>query len=165
MSLKVRTDSVEATRRVAAALAPLLHAGDVLLLSGDLGGGKTAFVQGLAAAMGIADPVTSPTFTLAHTYTGRLKLHHLDAYRLEKPDDIVDLNLPELLNDSAVVAIEWGERVLAEIPSDYLAIRFNLGDVDQLPDVRILEFEAAGPSWQSRTPAIALALEPLGADV
>ncbi|MCP4657427.1 MAG: tRNA (adenosine(37)-N6)-threonylcarbamoyltransferase complex ATPase subunit type 1 TsaE [bacterium] len=157
--LHVRTSSVNATHRVAAALEPLLGAGDVLLLSGDLGAGKTAFVQGLAVAMGVTDRVTSPTFTLAHTYQGRLRLHHLDVYRLDKPGEVLDLDLPELLDDDAVIAIEWGEVVLPELPRDFLRIRIYLGHPEDLADVRRLEFEPVGPSWRSRTAAVARALE------
>ncbi len=154
----VRSSSVDATHRVAAALEPLLRAGDVLLLAGDLGAGKTAFVQGLAVAMGITDRVTSPTFTLAHTYQGRLRLHHLDAYRLESPGELIDLDLPELLDDDAVIAIEWGEVALPELPRDFLQIRIHLGSPEDPADVRRLDFEPVGPSWRPRAAAVARAL-------
>src|SRR5215212_6534188 len=104
--LKVRTNSVEETRALAAAIAPLLRAGDLVILSGDLGGGKTAFVQGLAVAMGVDEIVTSPTFVLAQTYEGPLRLHHLDLYRLDSAAEVMDLAVPELLADRAVTAIE-----------------------------------------------------------
>src|SRR5262245_18924853 len=108
--LRALTHSEAATYGLAAALEPLLRAGDLLLLTGDLGAGKTTFVRGLAAAMGVSARVTSPTFTLAHTYEGRLRLHHLDAYRLERRAELLDLDLPALLDDQAVVAVEWGDR-------------------------------------------------------
>ena len=106
--MRFRTTSAEGTRAVAATLAPLLQPGDVLLLSGDLGAGKTVFTQGLAAALGVTEPVTSPTFTLAQSYQGRMRLHHLDVYRLENLGEVLDLDLPELLDDDAVVCVEWG---------------------------------------------------------
>jgi tRNA threonylcarbamoyladenosine biosynthesis protein TsaE len=154
----LRTDSVEGTRRVARGLAALLRPGDLLVLAGDLGGGKTAFVQGLAGALGVAGRVTSPTFTLAQTYEGRLRLHHLDAYRLERPGEVVDLNLPELLDDRAGVAIEWGDRILSALPRDYLRIGFRFGGPTDPPDVRFIDVHAVGPSWRLRAPAIAAAV-------
>ena len=148
--MHVRTHSVEATREVAAALEPLLGAGDVILLSGDLGAGKTAFVQGLAAALGVQEPVTSPTFTLAASYEGRLRLHHLDFYRLDNLAEVLDLDLPELLEDVATICIEWGEVVVPELPRDFLRIRIELGHIEDLDDARVLEIEAIGPSWVAR---------------
>lgn len=156
--MHARTSSVAATHRVAAALEPLLVAGDVLLLSGDLGAGKTAFVQGLALAMGVTDRVTSPTFTLAHTYQGRLRLHHIDLYRLDNAGDVIDLDLPGLLDDDAVIAIEWGELALSELPPDFLRILIRLGPPEDPPDVRLFELEPVGPSWLSRANALADAL-------
>ncbi len=132
----------------------------MLLLTGDLGVGKTAFVQGLARAMGVAERVTSPTFTLAHTYRGRLRLHHVDLYRLERPGEIVDLDLPELLDDDAVIAIEWGELALPEVPADFLQIRIRFGGPEEDPDVRWFELRPVGPSWRTRAGALAEALEP-----
>jgi len=158
--LYVHTSSVDSTQRVAAALEPLLGPGDVLLLSGDLGAGKTAFVQGLAKAMGVSDRVTSPTFTLAHTYQGRLRLHHLDVYRFTHASEAVDLGLPELLDDDAVVAVEWGELILSELSQDFLRIRIHLGLPEDPADVRRLEIELVGSSWQARHDAVARALGP-----
>lgn len=149
-TVKVRTESADETRAVAAALAPLLRPGDLLVLTGDLGGGKTAFVQGLAVALGISDPVTSPTFVLAQTYEGSLRLHHLDVYRLDSSAEVIDLSLPELLADDAVTAIEWGEKILPQLPAQYLQIRFELGPVELSPDVRVIELEGVGAAWRSR---------------
>ncbi|HCB37694.1 MAG TPA: tRNA (adenosine(37)-N6)-threonylcarbamoyltransferase complex ATPase subunit type 1 TsaE, partial [Acidimicrobiaceae bacterium] len=157
--MRLRTDSAAATKRVAASLAPLLRAGDVVLLSGDLGAGKTVFVQGLAAALGVDEPVTSPTFTLAAVYRhGRLPLHHLDAYRLERLSEVLDLDLPGLLDDDAVVCIEWGEVLVPELPRDFLAIRLRLADVGEPADVRTIETEFVGPSWTDRARLVTNAL-------
>ena len=155
--LHVRTRSVDATRQVAAALEPLVRPGDVILLSGDLGAGKTAFVQGLAVALGVQERVTSPTFTLAASYEGRLRLHHLDVYRLENLAEVLDLDLPELLEDRAVICIEWGEVVIPELPRDFLRIRIQLGDLEEIDDARLLEIELIGPSWVSRHQQLNLA--------
>lgn len=163
MIVRVRTTSAAETGHAAAALAPLICGGDVLLLSGDLGGGKTAFVQGLAAAMGVVDRVTSPTFVLAQTYEGRLRLHHLDVYRLRTAVESIDLNLPELLDDGAVTAIEWGERVQEQLPPNYLLVRFTFGGADDSADVRYVEFEPVGDAWVERASALRSALTAIGA--
>jgi len=92
------TSSVTQTRDLAAAIAELARPGDLILLVGDLGAGKTAFVQGFGAALGIDEPITSPTFTLARQYQGRLELNHLDVYRLEQIEEVLDLGLQELLD-------------------------------------------------------------------
>ncbi|HEX2254162.1 MAG TPA: tRNA (adenosine(37)-N6)-threonylcarbamoyltransferase complex ATPase subunit type 1 TsaE [Thermoanaerobaculia bacterium] len=155
----VRTTSAAETRQVAAALEPLLGAGDLLVLSGDLGAGKTAFVQGLAAALGVTGRVTSPTFTLAHTYQGRLRLHHLDVYRFADPSEVLDLDLPELLADDAVTAVEWGETVLSELPGDFLRLEIRFGGPEESPDVRWLDFEPQGAGWRARAAALEAALE------
>ena len=155
--LHVRTRSVDATRQVAAALEPLVRPGDVILLSGDLGAGKTAFVQGLAVALGVQERVTSPTFTLAASYEGRLRLHHLDEYRLDNLAEVLDLDLPELLEDRAVICIEWGEVVIPELPRDFLRIRIQLGHPEEIDAARVLEIEPIGPSWVSRNHQLNLA--------
>jgi len=152
------------TRNVASVIEPLLRSGDVLLLSGDLGGGKTVFVQGLAAAMEIVDVVTSPTFVLSQVYEGRIRLHHVDVYRFERPEEIMDLDLPEMLSDDAVTAIEWGERIVDELPKDYLTIRIDLGSPDEPPDVRIFEFTPVGESWLERASALNRVLLPFSCE-
>ena len=153
--MRFRTTSAAGTRAVAAALEPLLEPGDVLLLSGDLGAGKTVFTQGLAAALGVTEPVTSPTFTLAQSFEGRLRLHHLDVYRLENLGEVLDLDLPELLDDEAVVCVEWGEVVLGELPRDFLRVRIRLAEPGESPDIRIFEADLVGPSWHARAHALA----------
>jgi tRNA threonylcarbamoyladenosine biosynthesis protein TsaE len=156
--LVARTSSVDETHALAGALAPMLRAGDLLLLSGDLGAGKTAFTQGLGRGLGVAEPITSPTFTLANEYDGaRLRLHHLDVYRMESMAEVFDVDLPELLDDDAVVVIEWGEAIVASVPADYLAVELLLGDGD---DDRILQLRAVGPSWAPRWAQVESAVLP-----
>lgn len=153
------THSPEETKHAAATLAPLLRAGDVLLLSGDLGGGKTVFVQGLAEALGVYDIVSSPTFVLAQTYRGReLRLHHLDVYRLNQAREVLDLGLDELLDDRAVTAIEWGERVVDFVGESYLAVRLFLGSPEEPAEHRAIEFEPIGPAWAGRAAALQSAM-------
>lgn len=109
-AVRIVTSSEEATAAAGERLAERLQAGDVVLLYGDLGAGKTAFVRGLARGLGAAaDDVSSPTFTLVQEYHGRVTLHHVDLYRLE-PAEVGDLGLEELTSGDAVVAVEWAER-------------------------------------------------------
>ena len=113
----MRTESEEETRNVATALAGRLTPGAVILLHGDLGAGKTAFVRGLAEGLGVSDdPVSSPTFTLVHEYTGgRVPLYHADLYRLPDGASLDDLGLDEVAEEG-VLAIEWPERLARDIP-------------------------------------------------
>lgn len=157
MTLHARTKAVEETQALGASLAELARPGDLVVLAGDLGAGKTAFAQGFGRGLGVEDLITSPTFTLARSYRGRIVLHHLDVYRVENLVEVLDLDLPELLDDAAVVLIEWGDAIAAALPADYLEIRLFLGDAD---DERRLELRAVGPSWASRTKAVTAAVDP-----
>jgi tRNA threonylcarbamoyladenosine biosynthesis protein TsaE len=153
--IALRTASVEATRDLAMALADVLVAGDLLLLCGELGAGKTAFAQGLGRGLGIDGPITSPTFTLASRYQGsRLVLHHLDVYRLEGLAEVADLDLPELLEDEAVVAIEWGDAILPVLPAEHLEVRLVWEGVD---DERTIALVPSGSRWLARRAALARA--------
>lgn len=111
-----RTRSEAETAALAARLAARFSGGEVVLLSGELGAGKTAFVRGLAAGLG-ADPdeVASPTFVLLTSYPGRLRLHHADLYRLRGDGDEAELGLDELPGADGVLAVEWAER-MARVP-------------------------------------------------
>ena len=153
-----RTTSAEETKALAAALAELARPGDLLLLAGDLGAGKTAFTQGYGAALGVDDLITSPTFTLVNSYEGRLELNHLDVYRLEALAEVLDLGVPEMLDEGGVTVIEWGDSVSPALPADYLEIRFSFTEGDD--DERILELVPVGPRWAARTRAVATAVAP-----
>jgi tRNA threonylcarbamoyladenosine biosynthesis protein TsaE len=122
----VRSSSEAETRALAAALARGLAPGEVVLLSGDLGAGKTAFVRGLAEGLGLdPDVVTSPTFTLVHEYRGgRLPLIHVDLYRLDAAD-LAEIGLDDDLAAAGVMAIEWPERLIRSIPG---AVRIRIED-------------------------------------
>jgi tRNA threonylcarbamoyladenosine biosynthesis protein TsaE len=149
------TRSVTDTRALAASVAELVRPGDVILLAGELGAGKTAFTQGLGLALGIAEPITSPTFTLASHYVGRLELNHLDVYRLEQLAEVLDVGLPEMLDEGGVTVIEWGDAIVSALPADYLLIRMTYGDG---LDDRSLELDLVGTRWSARTRALSLAL-------
>jgi tRNA threonylcarbamoyladenosine biosynthesis protein TsaE len=155
------TTSVDQTRALAGAVASLARPGDLLLLAGDLGAGKTAFAQGFGTGLGVTEPITSPTFTLAQQYDGRLRMHHLDVYRLEQMAEVLDLGLAELLDDGGVVLIEWGDAILPALPTDYLEVRLTFGTGD---DDRRLALRRVGPSWGARDRVLADAVAPfLGA--
>lgn len=152
-----RTTSVEATRELGAAVAGLARPGDVVVLAGDLGAGKTAFVQGFGRALGVTDRITSPTFTLVHVYEGRLPIHHLDVYRLDQLSEALDLGLAEMLDDGGVVLVEWGDAILPVLPHDLLEVRLTLGEGD---DDRSLHLTPIGPAWAARVRSLAEALAP-----
>ena len=151
-----RTRSVEATRAVGAALSALARPGDVIVLAGDLGAGKTALVQGLARGLGVEEVVTSPTFTLVRSYRGRLPLHHLDVYRLEHLQEAEDLGVGELL-DGAVTVIEWGDTVRRVLPAERLEVQLTFGEGD---DDRRLDVVPLGTAWVARLRPLTEALAP-----
>jgi tRNA threonylcarbamoyladenosine biosynthesis protein TsaE len=156
-----RTEGVEDTRSAAAVVASLARRGDLILLVGELGVGKTAFVQGFARELGVTSPVTSPTFTLVHRYEGKHVLHHVDVYRLERLSEVTDLGLPEML-DEGITVIEWGDAVRPALPADFLEVRLSyVDDTDPTysDDARDLALTVVGPSWSGRAGTIRAALE------
>ncbi len=128
------------TRRLAQRLARLLRPGDVLLLSGPLGAGKTVFVQGLARGMGIREGVSSKSFVLLGEYRGRLKLYHADLYRLSGLQEVLDLGLHEYCADGVLV-VEWPERAWEAFPQDSLVVSFEVTGERG----RRITFQARGP--------------------
>lgn len=106
------SESPEDTARIAAEIATQLRAGDIILYEGDMGAGKTTFTKGLAAALGITDPVTSPTFALVNEYTeGRLPLFHFDLYRIDSYDDLYAIGFLDYLDRGGIIAAEWSENI------------------------------------------------------
>ncbi|MGH8977529.1 MAG: tRNA (adenosine(37)-N6)-threonylcarbamoyltransferase complex ATPase subunit type 1 TsaE [Acidimicrobiia bacterium] len=157
--MKVHTASADATRAVAAALAAHLAAGDVIVLVGDLGAGKTTFAQGIARGLGVPGPVTSPTFTLVQQYTGRVPVAHVDIYRLDRIQELHDLGFEELLDGPGVTLIEWGDAIRQVLPVDHAVVRIEPGDSD---DERVLTFEFEGARWRTRDISGPLAREMSG---
>lgn len=150
------TKSPDDTRELAAQIAPLLRPGDLLLLAGDLGAGKTAFTQGLGRALGVTQPITSPTFTLMRSYEGNVRLLHIDVYRLEYLQEITDLGIPELVDDEAVAVVEWGDVAEAVLPTDFLEVQISYGEGDE---ERHINLQAVGTSWSARKKALDRAVE------
>ena len=152
--LSRRSDSAEHTIELAAALGSALKVGDLVVLTGDLGAGKTQFTKGIARALGVPERVTSPTFALHQQYDGRLTLHHLDVYRFNDLSETLDLDLPELI-ESGVTVIEWGDTIESELPEERLIVRISNDAVGD--DVRWLSFEASSAfanQWRQRIEAV-----------
>ena len=145
-AVEIVTNGPAATQAVGAALANVLNGGQVIALHGDLGAGKTTFVQGLARGLGVTGRVSSPTFVLVNQYTAArgLRLVHIDTYRLGAAlDEAEAIGLEELLDDpTAIVAIEWAERVAALLPPDHLLLNLRYSPT---PDTRVLRLTASGP--------------------
>lgn len=146
----------DGTAALARAVAGLVRGGDLLVLSGDLGAGKTTFTKAFAAALGVTAPVTSPTFTLANRYEGDLTVNHLDAYRITDLAEVVDLGLDDLLVADAVTVIEWGDTIAGSLPADRLEITFSHVDAPPEADAsasdqqRRIHLVAVGPVWPPR---------------
>ncbi len=145
--ISVLTKSAGDTRELGAVLASLVVAGDVILLSGDLGAGKTTFAQGFGLGLGVQDDVVSPTFTLMRSYEGRLTFIHCDVYRLDHLQEVIDLGLTEMLDAAAVALVEWGDVAAPGLPADHLETRIELTGSD---DERWFQFRPVGPAWLRR---------------
>ncbi len=144
--MMITSSSEVETRFAGRRLASLLRPNDVLLLCGELGSGKTAFVAGLAEGLGVEDPVTSPSFVLVRRYHGGfIPLVHADVYRLGSLNELSDLDLLDEA-EGAVLAIEWGDAVASAMPSQYLRVQFEVHD----EGVREISFVGQGPAWTDR---------------
>ncbi len=165
-SLSVHTDDPGGTRGLGAALAGTVRPGDLVLLVGPLGAGKTVLAQGFAAALGVEGPVTSPTFTLVRQYECApgapvRQLLHADLYRLDRLAEVGDLGLPELLEEDAVALVEWGD-VGAPVLGDS-AIEVTLRPepdegADPSAERRTITLAGRGPGWADRRDAVAEAV-------
>ena len=156
--IEIRSHGASRTRAVGAAIASQLRVGDVVVLTGDLGTGKTVLAQGIAAELGVDEPVVSPTFTLLREYAGRLPVHHLDVYRLDHVQEAIDLGLEELFDDGVVI-VEWGEGVRELLPADRIEVTLSLLPPDAADDdTRRIDVATLGPRWADRRGALAAAL-------
>lgn len=143
-SFEIISRSTEQTRRVGMRLGSFLQSGDVVCLVGDLGAGKTTFVQGLAAGWGSLDPVSSPTFVIVNLYRrlDQNRLFHLDAYRLSNAAEAADLDIDAMLDEGTLV-IEWADRIVEALPDEHVWIKLHYVDESQ----RDLVFSARGSHY------------------
>ena len=161
MDLKFATKGPDDTRELGVSLSGVFEFGDVVLLAGDLGAGKTCLVQGIARGLGVDEQVTSPTFTLVRSYAGRLELVHADVYRLDHLEEVTDLGLTELVDGRGVAVVEWGDVAAPALPADHLEVALALGAGD---DDRVVTMRPSGPAWTARMVAVAGALSSWAVD-
>ncbi len=148
--IELRASDLGDTHAIAGAIASFVRPRDLIVLVGEMGAGKTAFVTGFAKALGVHgdDHVSSPTFTLVHSYTsGRIPLHHADLYRLTSLAEVADLGIRELLDMGAVGLVEWGD-VASEVLGDGLSITLVAEDEDE--DARLISVAVDGHAWDTR---------------
>jgi tRNA threonylcarbamoyladenosine biosynthesis protein TsaE len=119
------TKTPEETIALGKRLGTMLRKGDVVALQGTLAAGKTTITKGIALALGITEPVTSPTFTLISEYYGSMTLYHMDVYRLDSTEDFLNLGVEELLYGDGVCVVEWSEKVMKELPRSAILVRLN----------------------------------------
>jgi tRNA threonylcarbamoyladenosine biosynthesis protein TsaE len=162
MRIELETTSADETRDAGRALASLFRPRDTVVLTGDLGAGKTTLVQGIGRGLGVEDHVASPTFTLVREYAGRLDVAHVDVYRLERMQDVVDLAIDELGGPDRVLLVEWGDAVQELLPADRLRVELTAAPGDE--DRRRIVFTPEGASWAARWERLEEALEQARSD-
>lgn len=148
MSLSLTADTPDDLRAIAAGIGGCCRGGDVIVLVGELGAGKTTFTQGLARGLGITEPVTSPTFVISRVHphpTGGVSLVHVDAYRIGSAAELDDLDLEADLSTSVVV-VEWGRGLAEELSPEGLDVAIARSDSDD-DERRTLELAGRGPRW------------------
>ncbi len=148
--IDLRSDSVATTHAIAGVIAGLVRPRDIIVLAGDMGAGKTAFTVGFTRALGVSedDQVSSPTFTLVHSYnSGRIPVLHADLYRLNSMAEVADLGLREQVDLGAVALVEWGD-VAADVIGDSLTIELSHDEDDD--DARDIVVSVEGHGWDSR---------------
>ncbi len=170
MSLTVSliAPSLAATHAIAATIAGCCRPGDVVVLAGEMGAGKTAFAQGFGKALGVDDPITSPTFTLVQSYATPLgQFHHADVYRLEQLNEVADLALGELAEFRGIVLVEWGDVVSAAL-GEHLEVRLELVDDSDASaaadDARRVTITPSGRPWALRWQVLTEQLKALDLD-
>ena len=153
MTLEILSKSSQATVDLGKKFSKILQGGDIIIFSGELGGGKTTFISGLADGLGIKENLSSPSFTIINEYdAGKLKLVHIDFYRLDGVDEFDNIGLDDhIYDDSAVLCIEWGEKIRQYIKKDYLNISFNYITADEESiNKRIIRFDSSNSYWDKK---------------
>ena len=120
-----RSNSEKETMDIGYKLGTLIKKGDIVCLEGQLGTGKTAFTKGVAQALGIAEHITSPTFTIVNEYMGRVPLYHFDVYRIPDPDELFEIGFDEYLDGRGIIIIEWANLIKEILPSDYITVKIE----------------------------------------
>ncbi len=159
MRLELTAGAPEDTMAVGDAVASLLGEGDAVALTGELGAGKTTFVRGAARALGFEGAVASPTFTLVREYQGQVRIYHVDVYRLERVQDVLDLGLDEMVAEGGVLLVEWGDAVEGLLPDDHLLVEITLMGAEE---ARRIVVTGVGRSWASRWERLERLTEPWG---
>ena len=159
MTWSSTTASPDETRALGTALGAALLGGEVILLTGPLGAGKTTMTQGIAIGLGVSGYTKSPSFVLVNEYSGRVPLYHMDLFRIETAEEVWDLGLDDYLTGSAVLAVEWAERALAAFPEDRLRIALTPNQDDS----RVVIMTAEGPVASAALSALIRHWPPLAA--
>jgi tRNA threonylcarbamoyladenosine biosynthesis protein TsaE len=149
--MKIVSRSPEQTAAIAEALAGVLSAGDVVALAGDLGAGKTTFVRSASRALGVTEPVTSPTFTIVHEYSADPPVVHVDAYRLDSAAEFISVGSDDFLGVDTIAFVEWANQVSDALPLDRLELSLTWGEG---PDDRVIACEVRGTRWAARQRAL-----------
>jgi tRNA threonylcarbamoyladenosine biosynthesis protein TsaE len=151
--LRLTAYSTDDTRDIATEIAKLVRASDMIVLIGEMGSGKTTFSQHFAHALGVTEPVTSPTFNLLHNYAGgRLQLHHADLYRLERTGELDDLGLTDLQEAGGVMLVEWGD-VVGDALGTGLIVKLvanENADTEDSVSIRQIDIDWRGMQWETR---------------
>lgn len=148
--MKLTLETLQDTARLAEIVAAHSRPRDMILLAGEMGAGKTTFTQSFGRALGVTEPITSPTFNLLHNYgTGRMALHHADLYRLERTGELTDLGLDELQDSGGVVIVEWGD-IVGDDLGDALIIKISHSENVDKVESRTVEIDLRGAQWANR---------------
>ncbi|MFP4015769.1 MAG: tRNA (adenosine(37)-N6)-threonylcarbamoyltransferase complex ATPase subunit type 1 TsaE [Halanaerobiales bacterium] len=143
--LYITTNSEEETHNIGQQIGSMVEPGQIILLSGKLGAGKTILTQGICDGLGVDEDVTSPTYNLINEYEGDLTVYHMDLYRLEEEEDLYDLGIEDYLESDGIIIIEWPDLVYDLIPPDFIYIKIGVEE----KEVRKISFEAEGEKGMS----------------
>ena len=135
-----KSNSPKETENIARSFAKELKGGEVICLNGDLGVGKTAFVQGLVKALGVTEPISSPTFTIVNCYEGDMPIYHFDVYRIEDCDEMYEIGFEEYIYSNGITLIEWSEKIWEILPKNRIEIVISK-DYDKHDDYRTISIE------------------------